>query len=143
MGSGNQAKRVFHYRNGKLQMKSEITNRKDIELMVDTFYEKVRSNPVLGYIFDDVAKINWKTHLPKMYSFWASILLGENRFSGNPMQKHIALSKLTEMTDKEFSEWLHLFTETVDELFLGEKANEAKLRAGNIARLMLHNIEAV
>lgn len=124
-------------------MKSDITNRKDIELLVNTFYEKIRSNPVLGYIFDDVAKINWETHLPKMYSFWASILLGEHSFSGNPMQKHIALSKITEMTDKEFSEWLHLFTVTVDELFFGENSNEAKLRAGNIARLMLHNIQSL
>ncbi|MDT8415142.1 MAG: group III truncated hemoglobin [Flavobacteriaceae bacterium] len=124
-------------------MKSDITNRKDIELLVNTFYGKVRNNAVLGYIFDDVAKVNWETHLPKMYSFWASILLGEHSFSGNPMQKHIALSKLTEMTDKEFSEWLRLFTETLDELFLGEKANEAKSRADNIARLMLHNIQTV
>lgn len=122
-------------------MKSDITNRKDIELLVNTFYDKVRNNPVLGYIFDDVAKIDWENHLPKMYSFWASILLEEHSFSGNPMQKHIALSKITEMTDKEFSEWLHLFTVTVDELFVGEKANEAKVRAGNIARLMLHNIQ--
>ncbi|MFQ5446760.1 MAG: group III truncated hemoglobin [Saprospiraceae bacterium] len=124
-------------------MKSDITNRKNIELLVNTFYGKVKNNPVLSYIFDDVAKINWETHLPKMYSFWASILLGEHSFSGNPMQKHIALSKMTEMTEKEFSEWLHLFTDTVDELFWGEKANEVKLRAGNIARLMLHNIQTV
>jgi hemoglobin len=124
-------------------MKNDIQNRSDIELLVNTFYEKVRENKVLGYIFNDVAKINWESHLPKMYSFWASILLGEHSFSGNPMQKHIALSKITEMTDKEFSEWLYLFIETVDELFVGEKANEAKLRAGNIARLMLHNIQAV
>lgn len=124
-------------------MKNDIQNRSDIELLANTFYEKVRENKMLGYIFNDVAKINWESHLPKMYSFWASILLGEHSFSGNPMQKHIALSKITEMTDKEFSEWLYLFIETVDELFVGEKANEAKLRAGNIARLMLHNIQAV
>lgn len=124
-------------------MKNDIQNRSDIELLVNTFYEKVRENKMLGYIFNDVAKINWESHLPKMYSFWASILLGEHSFSGNPMQKHIALSKITEMTDKEFSEWLYLFIETVDELLVGEKANEAKLRAGNIARLMLHNIQAV
>lgn len=124
-------------------MKSDITHRKDIELLVNTFYGKVRGNPILGYIFEDVAKINWKSHLPKMYSFWATILLGDHSFSGNPMQKHIALSKLTEMTDKEFSEWLRLFTETVDELFLGEKASEAKLRAESIARIMWHKIQAV
>lgn len=122
-------------------MKTDIKNRKDVELLVDTFYNNVKTNPILGYIFDDVAKINWETHLPKMYSFWASILLDEHSFSGNPMQKHVALSKLTSMTEKEFNEWLHLFIFTIDELFLGEKANEAKLRASNIARLMLHNIQ--
>ncbi len=122
-------------------MKSDITSRKDIELLVDTFYEKVRNNPELGYIFEDVAEINWGTHLPRMYSFWASILLGDHSYSGNPMQKHIALSKLTTITDKEFSMWLTLFRETVDELFSGERAKQAKVRADNIARLMLHNIQ--
>ena len=104
-------------------MKSDINSRADIELLVDSFYQKVRKNTILGYIFNDVAKINWETHLPQMYTFWASILLGEHSFSGNPMQKHIALSKITSMTDKEFSEWLRLFTTTVDELFQGEKAD--------------------
>ncbi len=124
-------------------MNADIHTRKDIELLVITFYEKVRTNSVLGYIFDDVAKIDWESHLPKMYSFWSSILLTEHSFSGNPMHKHIELSKKTAMTEKEFSEWLHLFIQTIDELFLGEKANEAKVRAGNIARLMLHNIQTV
>ncbi len=44
------------------------------------------------------------------------------------------------MTDKEFSEWLKIFIQTTDELFEGEKAEEAKTRASNIARLMLHKI---
>lgn len=122
-------------------MKPDISGQKDIELLVDTFYEKVRSNPELGYIFEDVAEINWETHLPRMYSFWGSILLGEYNYSGNPMQKHIALSKLTAITDTEFSVWLRLFTETVDNLFSGQKATEAKVRAENIARLMLYNIQ--
>lgn len=124
-------------------MKADITSRKDVELLVDTFYQKVRINPILGYIFDDVAKINWESHLPKMYSFWSSILLNEHSFSGNPMEKHIVLSKITAMTEKEFSEWLSIFIRTVDELYEGEIANEAKIRAGNIARLMLHKIQSV
>jgi hemoglobin len=122
-------------------MKKDIQNLADIELLVNSFYEKVRVNSVLGYIFDNIAQIDWESHLPRMYSFWAGILLGEHGFSGNPMQKHIKLSKMTAMTDREFSEWLHLFRKTVDELFLGKKANEAKMRAEHIARLMLHNIQ--
>lgn len=123
-------------------MKSDITTRKDIELLVNTFYTKVRVNKTIGFIFEDIAKVDWDAHLPKMYSFWASLLLDEHSFKGNPMQKHIELSKLTSMTEVEFSEWLSLFTQTVDDLFVGKKAEEAKQRAANIARLMLHKIQS-
>lgn len=122
-------------------MKNDITNKNDIELLVNTFYDKVKTNLIIGHIFNDIAKVDWEHHLPKMYSFWASLLLGEHSFSGNPMQKHIELSKLTKMSEVEFSEWLLLFNQTTDELFEGEKANEAKTRAGNIARLMLYKIQ--
>lgn len=122
-------------------MKKDIENKDDVILLVNTFYKSVQENKILGYIFNDIAQINWNEHLPKMYSFWASILLGEHSFSGNPMEKHIALSKITLMTETEFSEWLLLFTKTVNDLFEGEIANEAKIRAGNIARLMLHKIQ--
>ena len=124
-------------------MKKDIENREDIILLVNTFYNSVKENKTLGYIFNDIAKVDWQYHLPKMYSFWASLLLDEHSFSGNPMEKHIALSKITSMTETEFSEWILLFTNTVDALFEGETANEAKLRAGNIARLMLHKIQTV
>ncbi len=122
-------------------MKNDIQDRSDIVLLVNTFYEKVRANKTIGYIFDSVAHVDWKSHLPRMYSFWASLLLDEQSFSGNPMQKHVELSKIAPMTSVEFSEWMLLFTETVDDLFEGEKAEEAKTRAANIARLMLLNIE--
>lgn len=124
-----------------VKIKQDIESRADIELMVNTFYHKVRNNSILKPIFDDIAKTEWDTHLPKMYAFWSSLLLGEHSYTGNPMQKHIELSKITAMTNTEFSEWLRLFHETVDELFEGIKAEEAKTRAFNIAKLMLYRIE--
>lgn len=122
-------------------MKKDIENREDIIKFVNVFYNKIKKNKILGYIFDDIIKINWEEHLPIMYSFWASILLGEKSFRGNPMKKHIELSEIAPMTEKEFSEWIRLFFNTIDELFEGNIANEAKNRAQNIARLMLSNIE--
>jgi hemoglobin len=124
-------------------MKPDISTREDIVLLVNTFYDKVKANALIGYIFNDVAKVNWQEHLPKMYSFWASMLLDEHSYSGNPMIKHIELSKITKLTKVEFSEWLRLFNETVDELFEGTTANEAKARGANIARLMLYKIQSV
>jgi hemoglobin len=122
-------------------MKKDIETREDVEMLVNTFYSKVRGNAVIGYIFNDVAKVDWEHHLPKMYSFWAGLLLGERGFTGNPMQRHIELSKQTTMSEVEFAEWLLLFNQTTDELFEGEKADEAKIRGANIARLMLHKIQ--
>lgn len=124
-------------------MKSDIANRSDIEILVNTFYAEVNKNEKLGYIFNDIAKVDWAHHLPKMYSFWGSILLGEHSFSGNPMVKHVELSKIASMTEVEFNEWLLLFVKTVDELFEGEIADEAKRRATTIARIMLSKIQMV
>lgn len=122
-------------------MKQDISSTSDIVLLVDTFYEKVKHNKTLAYIFNDVAKVDWPKHLPVMYSFWSGILLGDTVYTGNPMTPHILLSKKTPLTRKEFDEWYALFTETVDELFSGAKAEEAKTRAGHIANLMLYKIE--
>jgi len=122
-------------------MKKDIKNRADIELLVNTFYQEVKNNAALGFIFEEIAQVDWDLHLPRMYSFWGSILLGEHSFSGNPMQKHVELSKRTPITEQHFNEWLLLFNQTVDSLFDGSKAEEAKIRAQNIARLMLFNIQ--
>jgi len=122
-------------------MFKDITSQDDIKLLVDTFYNKVKSSEVIGYIFNEVARVDWQLHLPKMYSFWSTIILGDQSYEGNPMLTHIKLSKLTQLTDKEFSEWLLLFNGTVDELFEGPNAVEAKTRAGNIARLMLFKVQ--
>lgn len=123
-------------------MKKDIQGREDIILLVNTFYTYVEQSPTIGYIFNEVAKIDWNKHLPKMYSFWASALFGEKSYTGSPMRRHIALSKLTTMSVVEFNEWLSIFNRTVDELFLGKVANEAKFRAANIARNMSKKIQA-
>lgn len=123
-------------------MKHDIIDREDVVLLVNSFYYKVQESPILGFIFNDIAKLNWEEHLPRMHSFWASALFNEQSFSGNPMRKHIALSKITPMTEVQFNEWLTLFYQTVDEHFTGKKADEAKARASNIARNFRRNIEA-
>lgn len=121
-------------------MKTDIRNKEDIKLMVDTFYGKVQANPILGFIFDDIAEVNWDTHLPHMYKFWGGVLFGENEFRGNPMYKHIMLSRKTQMSDIQFAEWLRLFSSTVDDLFEGPRADEAITRAKMIAKTFLFNI---
>ena len=124
-------------------MKHDIRNKDDIKLMVDTFYGKVQESEILGFIFNDIAGVDWDTHLPHMYNFWAGILFGENEFRGQPMYKHIILSKKTKMSDIQFAEWLRLFGETVLDLFEGPRADEAIARSQMIARNFLYRINQV
>ena len=107
-------------------MKNDINTRTDIEKLVNDFYDKVQRDQLLGPVFSHV---DWAHHLPIMYDFWSSILLGDQSYRGNPLQKHLPLP----IEGKHFDQWLKLFTETVNENFAGEKAEEVKMRAESIA----------
>jgi hemoglobin len=119
-------------------MKTDIRNRKDIEKLVNAFYEKVKTDEVIGYLFVDVAKVNWELHLPKMYDFWENILFYTANYEGNPMLKHKELHQKSTMNETHFQHWNKLFNETVDQLFQGSKADEIKNRASNIAQTMMY-----
>lgn len=123
-------------------MLHDISNIDDIKILVDTFYIKVRKDETIGPIFNEVAKFEWHVHIPVMYTFWDSIIFGNVSYKGNPMIKHIDLARKTEMGPLQFEVWLKYWNETVDELFQGEKATEAKTRADSIANLMMHKINS-
>jgi hemoglobin len=121
---------------------SDITSRADIERMVDGFYARVREDATLGPIFNDVAATDWANHLPKMYAFWDGVLFATPGFRGNPLAVHLALGQKVTLGDREFGRWLELFHATVDELFAGPTADEAKARAVRIAAVMQHHLAA-
>lgn len=111
----------------------DITFPEDVHRLIDTFYEKVRRDEVIGYIFNDVAQVDWPEHLPRMYAFWEFLLLGADTYRGNPLEKHWAVHALEPFTEAHFDRWLQLFREAVDERFAGPKAEDAKFRAMAIA----------
>lgn len=113
-----------------------LSSREDIILLVDQFYAKVRKDELIGPIFDEVAKVHWDEHLPKIYDFWDSLLFGAENYKGRPFPPHIPLNLKLE----HFERWLNLFFVTVDQNFTGAKAEEAKHRALNIGRNFLANI---
>ena len=118
-------------------MKHDIQNREDIITLVDIFYEKIKKDDVIGYIFNDIVQVNWEIHLPRMYYFWENILFYTGNFDGNPMLTHKTLNQKVSMDFTHFNRWNTIFFETVDNLFKGEKAEEIKKRALNISKAMM------
>lgn len=123
--------------------RTDITSRADIERLVNTFYDKIRKDDLLGFIFNDVAKTDWAAHLPKMYAFWETMIFRSGGFVGNPLDAHARLVPLTAMGRPQFDRWLAVFTETVDELFTGEKAEHIKNAAADMANVIHAKINGV
>jgi len=121
-------------------MKQDILKRKDIEILVDAFYDKVRKDQVIGYLFNEVAQTDWSHHLPKMYDFWEVILFGTGSFKGNPMLVHKQLHDKSTMNATQFEHWVLLFTATVNQLFEGKNAEDIKQSAANIAQTMSYKV---
>ncbi|KQR95298.1 sec-independent protein translocase TatC [Chryseobacterium sp. Leaf180] len=118
-----------------------LESREDIELLVNSFYTKVISDETIGFFFTDVMKVNWEKHLPKMYSFWETILFGQMSYKGNPMAVHFPVNALQAMEKHHFDRWLKLWRESVTENFSGFNAGSAITKAENIARLMSFKME--
>jgi hemoglobin len=117
-------------------MKNDISNRDDVAKLINRFYEIVRANDTIGYIFNDIAKVNWERHLPIMYDFWENVLFQTGSYVRNAIGVHKQLNQLTPLKREHFEEWLRIWKQTIDDLFSGPNAELAKQRAQSIATIM-------
>jgi len=121
-------------------MKSDIISRNEIIFLVDEFYKKIKVDFTLGFIFNEVANVNWDKHLPIMYDFWENTLFFTGTYSGNPVNLHTHLHHLTPLNNTHFDQWNKLFVETVDEHFNGANAELIKQRAISISMILAKKI---
>ena len=122
-------------------MKLDITNRADIEKFIGSFYENVKQDKTIGYIFTEVVEMNWEKHIPVIVDFWETILLDNPVYKKNAMEVHYGLNKKIPLQKEHFTSWLQLFNAAVDNLFEGKIADLAKTRAKSIAGIMLFKME--
>jgi len=115
---------------------TDIQSREDIETLIQAFYSKAMKDEVIGHFFTKIVALNLEEHLPKMYDFWEMMLFDSNSYKGNPMQTHLDLNKKSPLKKVHFDAWIHLFNETVDDLFEGQNAENAKTRALSMATII-------
>ena len=100
----------------------DISSRADIELLINTFYDKLL---IIDEMKSPFEGLDFKNHIPNIVSFWSFVLLDEEGYKTNVFDKHTHLPIKLHM----FEIWLNTFNNTVDSLFKGEKAEMAKQRA--------------
>jgi hemoglobin len=123
-----------------MMQKKLLNSREAIELLVNSFYVKVKADNLLGPIFNNAENFSWDTHIPVMIDFWETLLLDANKYKGNAMHKHMDLHRRNPLNNEHFDRWKKLFYETLDELFEGPGVTEAHRRVEAIGGLMLYKI---
>jgi hemoglobin len=98
--------------------------------LVDTFYARVRTDAVLGPIFNG-AIADWPHHLDKLAAFWSSVMLTSGRYKGQPMQAHVRHEQ--HMTPANFARWLALWRQTTEDVLGPEIAAAFQDKANRIA----------
>ena len=113
-----------------------IECQEDIQLLVNTFYSKIRKDELLGPIFNShISENQWPHHLIKLTDFWETNLFGVRKFKGSPTQKHLKVDENLDyrIDALHFGKWLNLWVETINELFTGERADKAIYMARKMA----------
>jgi hemoglobin len=121
----------------------DIESRADCERLVRAFYGRALEDPIIGFIFVDVAKLDLEAHVPRITSFWETILLGARSYGGGAFRPHAELHAKVRLREGHFTQWLNLWSRTVDELFAGERAELAKAHAHRVARAFLGRLQHV
>jgi len=118
----------------------DVCDRDDVAEMVLRFYRDVAQDDLLGPMFNEVARVDWSEHLPKLTEFWCRALFGTSGYSGNPFRAHQLVHEKRAFTPAHFERWLDLFCETVDLGWVGANAEKAKALARNVARVHSHQL---
>ncbi|HET8619141.1 MAG TPA: group III truncated hemoglobin [Acidimicrobiales bacterium] len=113
----------------------DLDDPEEIAEMVRRFYADVAQDDLLGPMFDDVARVDWSEHLPKLTAFWCRALLDLPGYSGNPFRAHALVHAQRSFTPAHFERWLTLFQDTVELGWVGPNATRALDLAGAVARV--------
>ena len=118
-------------------MKRDIETRGDLENLLREFYKIATRDAEIGHHF---AELDLEAHLPIIIDFWEKVLFGKPVYFGNPLAVHQILHAKSPLKLEHFRKWFEIFEQTVDTLYEGETAENAKLRAKMIAHSLNQNL---
>ncbi|MCF6245689.1 MAG: group III truncated hemoglobin [Sulfurovum sp.] len=124
-----------------MEFQTKIT-LENIELLVSRFYEKAMFDKEIGHFFilelgDDLTNEDWIEHISRLVDFWGTIFLEKTLYKSNPYGPHFTIIGLEE---EHFQQWMKLFNETADEIYVSEIANKFKEEGLHYSKDFMHRI---
>lgn len=119
-----------------MQPRIDLT-RTDISRVVAVFYARVRGDAVLGPVFAAHVR-DWTAHEEKITRFWASAILFERSYDGNPMQVHLQAGNVKAA---HFTHWLELFDAVLHAELPEPQRTQWSLLVHRIARGLSYGVQ--
>jgi hemoglobin len=102
----------------------------DLHETLVAFYALVGTEPLLVPYFEGVDML---AHMPRIESFWATLLFHAGSYSGSAFQPHLLMPGLTGL---HFERWVATLEATLDARFAGPMTEQMKALAHRIAYSM-------
>lgn len=117
---------------------NDIENREDILLILKEFYDKLLADENINFYFTKITNVDkhLEQHFEILATFWEQSLFFKGGYNNNMFQIHKNLNEKNSFTKEHFSIWLNHFYSTIDNLFLGNYAEQMKTNALSMATVM-------
>jgi hemoglobin len=118
------------------QAVADLTCRADVEALLHRFYGQVMVDDVLAEPFTELRIKGLDSHIPVMADFWETVLFRAGLYRGSALHAHRHVHQRTPLSGHHFVRWLTTWNNTVDEMFQGPVAKQAKTQGARIAWAM-------
>ena len=115
---------------------TDLATRADVHALLARFYGRVLVDDLLAAPFTDVREKGLDTHLPVMCDFWETVLFRAGRYQGSALDVHRHVHHDHPLSHRHFVRWLTLWLDSVDAMYRGPVAEQAKVQARRIAWAM-------
>lgn len=115
-------------------LRKDVLDRTDVEDIIARFYQEALKDPIVGFIFTEISKIDLELHLPIIVDFWCDSLFKQRNYTGNTLQKHLDIHRKMPLRPGHFTRWLFLFDKAVNEHHQGANVKLMLSRAELVAK---------
>ena len=115
---------------------TDLATRADVHALLARFYGRVLVDDLLAAPFTDVREKGLDAHLPVMCDFWETVLFRAGLYQGSALDVHRHVHHDHPLSHRHFVRWLTLWLDSVDAMYRGPVAEQAKVQARRIAWAM-------
>lgn len=121
---------------------TDLTDRADVEALLRRFYGRVLVDEVLADAFATL-RGGLDAHIPVMADFWETMLFRAGLYQRSALTVHREVHHRTPLSSVHFVRWLTTWTDTVDAMYRGPVAEQAKIQGTRIAWAMHRRLTGV